>query len=120
MSKDLQVAKVFRCDCFAHGFSVHNWFESDFKTGVDVETNTLFDNDVVDISIEFWYYGSGKDYYDTLKQRIKGAWLLLRGRRAAFESYSFSPGQIKELGEYLMDEGVRLNALGYNDDGVKE
>ncbi len=120
MSKELNVAKVYRCDCFEHGFGVHSWFDSGprIKTGVNVESDPMFDGDYVDITIEFWFYGYGKGFYDTFKQRLKAAWLLLRGRRATFDAFSFTPGQIKELGIYLMDEGVRLNALGYDDDGM--
>jgi hypothetical protein len=118
---DSIVKKVFRCDCFVHGFGIDEWFEEPkIKRGVDVETEEMFDGEFVDISIDFWYYGYGSTFYDTFKQRVKAAWLLLNGRRATFDAFSFRPAQIREIGEHLIAEADRLKELGYREDGVKE
>lgn len=125
---NLEVTKVFNCDCRSHGFGLNEWIEDydpRYHTGLEVQTENInlegeSEYDWVEINLELWYLGAGKDYYDLLKQRIRAAWRILRGRRATFDYYTFKPKQIRELGEHLIAEADRLKELGFSDDGVRE
>jgi len=112
--------ETFECDCHAHAFGLREFwkdYDPNVINGVDVETETYFDDNYVDINIDFWYGIHGEGYYGSFLNRLKGAIRLLRGRRYTFDSFTFRPYQIKELSEYLVEEYRRVR-VKYNDDGV--
>lgn len=115
-------SKVFKCDCYGHGFSLEKWtkgYDPNVWTGLDIDTETIFDDDYANISFEFWYDVYGEGYYGNFWNRLKGAWRLLRGRRYTFDAFEFRPYQIKEIADYLNEEYDRIT-VEYRDDGVKK
>jgi hypothetical protein len=124
---EMEVSKVFECDCHAHGINLDSWIDTynpKTQNGVDIKTDHIdvgFEShDYVDVSLDLWYRGTGDDYYDLIWQRLRSCWRLLRGRRSTFDNFTFRPGQIRKLGEYFITEADRLKELGFNSDGVRE
>ena len=74
---------LLKCQCFSHGIELSKY------------------DDDEDILISFWYYG----FYnlDTMWNRIKSAWQMLRKRKVLYNDFDLSKEDSKKLINYLQE-----------------